>query len=106
VCRGSNVFDVVVTDTRLAGALHERVHQMLPGIEEVRFDETGASRPVVIVADATADLVHRIRDREEEIAGFARRVKAAVRAGEVTSLSRVALVVKQPLPYVYLAREC
>jgi hypothetical protein len=46
---GLERLDVVVTDTRLAGALHERMHQMLPGIEEVRFDETGASRPVVIV---------------------------------------------------------
>src|SRR5262249_47807454 len=42
---------------------------------------------------------------EEEIASFARRVKKAVRAGEISSLDRAALVVKQPLPYVYLARE-
>jgi len=96
--------DVVVTDTMIAGALHERLHQLLPGIEEVRFDTNEPTvRPTLMVPDKGA--VHRARDREEEIASFARRVKALVRSGAIASLDGVALVVKQPLPYVYLARE-
>ncbi len=47
---------------------------------------------------------HVARDREEEVAGFVRRVKRAVsRAG--AELERMALVVQQPLPYVYVARD-
>ena len=75
----------VVTDTMLAGALHERMHQVLPGIEEVAFE--AASRPVAAAvprawpetAGRRTGVTSRARDREEEVAGFARRVKAAVR---------------------------
>jgi RecB family exonuclease/inactivated superfamily I helicase len=112
---GLDRLDVVVTDTMIAGALHERVHQVLPGIEEVRLEiDAPTSRPVLMVPGGTEgrlkaapayELVHRARDREEEIAAFARRVKAAVRSSAIASLDRVALVVKQPLPYVYLARD-
>jgi RecB family exonuclease len=101
---GLERLDVVVTDTMLAGALHERLHHLLPGIEEVRPGVPPSARPLLVVPTAT-ESVHRDRDREEEIAGFARRVKAAARAGEIGSLGRVALVVKRPLPYVYLARD-
>ncbi len=104
--------DVVVTDRVLAGALHERMHQVLPGIEEVRVDAPDSWLPVLVVpppgrrdGEGSAPLVHVSRDREEEIGGFARRVKAAVRERNVTSLDRIALVVHQPLPYVYVARE-
>ena len=123
---GLDRLDVVVTDTMIAGALHERVHQVLPGIEEVRLEiDAPTSRPVLMVpggtevrlkadttyeevrlkAAPTYEMVHRARDREEEVAAFARRLKAAVRSSAITSLDRVALVVKQPLPYVYLARD-
>ncbi len=44
------------------------------------------------------------RDREDEVAGFARRVKPLARSEQVP-LDRIALVVRQPLPYVYVARE-
>jgi ATP-dependent helicase/nuclease subunit B len=111
---GLERLDVVVTDTVLAGALHERIHRMLPGIEEVR-DEMPIDRrlPVLIIppGDESADtsphggMVHVARDREEEIAGVARRVKHAVREGALTSPSDAALIVRQRLPYVYVARE-
>jgi len=111
---GLERLDVVVTDTFLAGALHERMHRMLPGIEEVR-DETPLDRqmPVLIIppGDASSDvpvvgaLVHVARDREEEVAGVARRVKHAVREGLLASPSDAALIVRQRLPYVYVARE-
>jgi RecB family exonuclease len=103
---GLDRLDVVVTDTMIAGALHERLHHMLPGIEEVRFEiEPGAPPMLVAPGDVPGEAVHRARDREEEIASFARRVKAAARSKAIASLDRAALVVKQPLPYVYLARD-
>ncbi|MGE0592741.1 MAG: PD-(D/E)XK nuclease family protein [Vicinamibacterales bacterium] len=102
---GLTRLDVVVTDTALAGALHEAMHQILPGIEEVRMDDLVAS-PAPLVSIPPGDRLERLaRDREEEVAGFARWVRHAVREGQVTALDGVALVVRQPLPYVYLARE-
>ncbi|HLG57447.1 MAG TPA: PD-(D/E)XK nuclease family protein [Vicinamibacterales bacterium] len=113
---GLERLDVLVTDTMLAGALHERIHQMLPGIEEIRFEPAISSRlPTLLIPSSVgsetagphgpAPRVHRARDREEEVASFARRVKAAVRDGSLSSSSRAALVVRQPLPYVYVARD-
>ena len=101
---GITRLDVVVTDRVLAGALHERMHTLLPDIEEVRYEpQRPLAEPVVAVPDETSR-VYLARDREEEVATFARRVKTAFRDGRLTSLDRAALVVHQPLPYVYLAR--
>ena len=100
---GLEALDVLVTDRTLAGPYHERIHRVLPGIEEVRAGEAAPSDPALVVP-ADGDVL-TARDREEELNGFARRVKAQVRAGELTGLERAALVVRQPLPYVYLARE-
>ncbi|HEX5635002.1 MAG TPA: hypothetical protein VFX50_17285, partial [Gemmatimonadales bacterium] len=98
--------DVVVTDTVLAGHLHERLHHLLPGLDEVRAVDAGdASAPVLQVPAPGETLVHVARDREEEGAGFARRVKRAVRRGALERLDRAALVVRTPLPYVYVTRE-
>jgi RecB family exonuclease len=102
---GLERLDVIVTDTVLAGALHERIHRMLPGIEEIR-EEVPLDRPLpVLVIPGTGKAIHVARDREEEIAGVARRVKRAVRLGELSSPGDAALVVRQRLPYVYVARE-
>lgn len=96
--------DVVVTENVLAGALHERLHQVLPGIVEIYPDRrTPARQPWLDVPSSTSH-VHMARDREDEVAGFARRVKPLARSEQVP-LDRIALVVRQPLPYVYVARE-
>lgn len=97
--------DAVVTDTMLAGALHERMHHVLPGIEEVALPAQSEPPPPVLQTRSSDERVQRVRDRDEEIAGFARRVKAAVRRGQLSSPSRAAFVVRRPLPYVYVARE-
>ena len=102
---GLERLDVVVTDTMLAGALHERVHHLLPGIEEIRYEPRDERRLPVLLVPPGDSLVHVARDREEEVASFARRVKAEVRQGTLSSPSQVALVVRQRLPYVYVARE-
>ena len=95
--------DVVATHSAVAGSFHERVHQLLPGMEEVRF-ETGAGQrsPLLLVAPGGGP-VQTARDREEEVTGFARWVRHAA-CTQSAMLDRIALVVYRPLPYVYLAR--
>ena len=102
---GLERLDIVATDSVVAGAFHERIHQLLPGIEEVRF-EPRVDRPApVLLIPPGGGLTRIARDREEEVAGFARWVRYAAGREEVAALDRVALVVHRPLPYVYLARE-
>jgi RecB family exonuclease len=96
--------DAIVTDTMLAGALHERIHQVLPGIEEVAFAASKPARMPVLLTSG-GERMQRARDREEEVASFARRIKAAARSGQLASPHRAAFVVRPPLPYVYVARE-
>ncbi|MBI4887809.1 MAG: PD-(D/E)XK nuclease family protein [Acidobacteria bacterium] len=97
---GLERLDVLVTDEVLAGAFHERMHHLLPGIAETRVDARDATAGPVLLVPPGGALVHAARDREEEVAGFARWV----RAGRPV-LDRVALVVRRPLPYVYLTRQ-
>ncbi len=109
--------DLVVTEQTLAGAWHERVHELLPGIEEVRYGceprPAAALRVPAIHSEHKGDarrarpsvLAWEARDREEEIADFTRWTRALHRENPTMSLERIALVVRQPLPYVYLARE-
>jgi len=92
--------DVVVTDETLAGPFHERIHQWLPGIEEVRAGDTVS--PFLPFGIPARRVV--ARDREEEVIGFARWVREAAGTG-APILDRTALVVRQRLPYVYLARD-
>jgi RecB family exonuclease len=102
---GLDRLDVVVTDRVLAGALHERMHTLLPGIQETRFEPERLQRDPSIAVPQSGSPLYVVRDREEEVATFARRVKEARRRGLQTTLDRTALVVHQPLPYVYLARS-
>ncbi len=105
---GLERIDIVVTDAMVAGTFRERIHQRLPGIEETRIPlDHGRPPPVLLVSPGGA-LTHTARDREEEIAGFARWVRREMRntnVGAISGVDRMALVVRRPLPYVYLARE-
>ncbi len=103
---GLERLDLVVTDTMVAGAFHERIHQLLPGIEEVRMASAPSPSAPVLLVPPGGGLAHVARDREEEVAGFARWVRQEMRGGNaVSALGRMALVVRRPLPYVYLTRE-
>jgi RecB family exonuclease len=105
---GLERIDVVATDTGVAGAFHERIHERLPGIEEARAETDESLRGPVLLVPSGDALSRTARDREEEIAGFARWVRQEMRsadAGAISSADRMALVVHRPLPYVYLARE-
>lgn len=101
---GLTHLDVVATETRLAGGWLERLHAELPGIEERAVPAGGDGRPLCLVPSADA-WVFTSRDREEELAAFARRLKAERRAGRLAPEARVGLVVRRPLPYLYLAQD-
>jgi RecB family exonuclease/inactivated superfamily I helicase len=119
--------DVVATEGQLTAGFHERVHQILPGIEEERVPvqaslktrlyknedqptvkteasvEAGLQTRLVAPTTSGDELFFRNRDREEELSDTARRLKQAFGGG--ISLNRTAVVFKRPLPYIYLARE-
>ncbi len=97
---GLTVLDIVATENVLAAGFHERVHDVLPGIEEERRE--GAGLPPVLVTpphsgDDTPTRWFVSRDREEELVALVRATP-----GEA---DRVAVVFQRPLPYLYLARS-
>jgi RecB family exonuclease len=102
--------DLVATEALLASGYLERVHAAFPGLDEVSdagaayraSPEVSFPRLVVPAADV---LVAVARDREEELSAVATRIKAARRSGVTTPLSRQAVIVRRPLPYLYLARS-
>jgi RecB family exonuclease/inactivated superfamily I helicase len=94
---------VVATESQLATGLHERVHQVLPGIEEERVTEDAGSTTRLLAPNRVdGELYFRSRDREDELSDTARRLKQT--RGDGIDLSRTAVVFKRPLPYIYLAR--
>ncbi len=111
---GVDAIDVVATEALLDSGYYQRLHEsLLPGIEDLRFDEPASPPPVLVVpppssrggaGGATAELQRAFvcRDREEELAEFAHALKTAPRT---TSLGRTAIVFQRPLPYLYLARQ-
>jgi len=103
---GLEEIDIVATEAALAAGLHERLHDWLPGIEEERVPATTAAPVLLVPEDAGGRLYWSSRDREEELVGFAARLKGerAGGGGAAPPLDRSAVVFKRPLPYVYLAR--
>jgi RecB family exonuclease len=103
---GLQEIDLVATEEQLATGWLERVHALLPGLEEVRASPPAAPLdvPVLVVPDGDVRAVYfESRDREEELADLVRRIRALHRGGDGASLSRVAVVCGRPLPYAYLA---
>ena len=96
--------DIVATENVLASGYHQRVHDVLPGMEEARIGAP-ARLPTLLVPESSGDgdTVRWIvcRDREEELADVARSVKRSAQA----PLDRTAIVFQRPLPYLYLARQ-
>jgi RecB family exonuclease len=108
---GVDAIDVVATEAVLESGYYLRLHEhLLPGIEDVRLlpppAGAGEGGPVLIVPEPAAggELQRSFvcRDREEELAEFARALKSTPRA---TPLGRIAVVFQRPLPYLYLARQ-
>jgi RecB family exonuclease len=95
--------DLVCTESVLAAGYIERLYAAFPDIEEERSN--AARRQIPALETPAEGLAFEYRDREEELAAVARRLKAQRRDGVTTPLHRTALVVRRPLPYLYLARD-
>jgi len=114
---GLESIDVIATESVLESGYHQRLHDLMPGIEEVRAE--GPAAPTILVVPASARVASSAsfgeasppsdarafvcRDREEELAEFARAIKSEPR--RATPLDRTAIVFQRPLPYLYLARQ-
>ena len=104
---GLEAVDVAATDAILDAGFHQRLHEnLLPGIEDVRLEPAPSPLPILVVPDiepgAEIQRAFVCRDREEELAEFARALKTA---GTHGPLGRTAVVFQRPLPYLYLARQ-
>jgi RecB family exonuclease/inactivated superfamily I helicase len=112
---GLTSLDIVATQRVLGSGLHQRLHNWLPGIQESKVEsrtlkvESRASQVesrLVVPDGAPPDepwWVHR--DREEELIAVVQQIEDNRRTGDAVALERVAVVFKQPLPYLYVARE-
>ena len=99
---GLERLDIVSTDALLEAGFQQRVHDLLPGIEELRYGHASAL-PVLTAPESQAEnaaLFFVCRDREDELA---ESVRAAKVGGD--PLDRTAIVFQRPLPYLYLARQ-
>ena len=96
---GLERLDVLATDAVLDAGFVDRVQRALIEIEIMPSLPARPLPAVVAPNDKSNELVFAYRDREDELEGAARRLKAAA------PLDRAALVVARPLPYLYLARE-
>jgi RecB family exonuclease len=98
---GLDAVDVIATENVLAAGFHQRIHDVLPGIEEERSGNPAAA-PILITPNRSAGEVAPrwfvYRDREEEL------VEVARLAASHATPDRIAVVFQRPLPYLYLAR--
>jgi RecB family exonuclease len=93
---GLERIDLIATERALQSGFHQRIHDWLPGLDEV----TSASLGVQVTPAPRQLVVPVSRDREEELVAVAKRVKS-----DATNLDRFAVVFERPLPYLYIARE-
>ncbi len=104
---GLEVIDIIATDGTLEAGYLDRLRLAFVGLDEVDSPPLAPPPAIVVPAGAAGELpfVLEYRDREEELEGVARRLKADRRAGRQLPLEKAALVVARPLPYLYLARD-
>jgi len=97
--------DIVATREMLAAGFLDRLHDLMPGFEEAEEDAGDDDEvPPALVSpaeDPESRPFFTSRDREDELAAVARRIKHSSNG----ALDRRAMVFKLPLPYVYLARD-
>jgi RecB family exonuclease len=106
---GLEQIDVLCTEGILAAGFIERLYAAFPDLESAWVDGPARPAPVLVTVPAMMpDLREPVyacyRDREEELVAVAVRLKQERRAGTDAPLHRTALVVRRPLPYLYLAR--
>jgi RecB family exonuclease/inactivated superfamily I helicase len=104
---GLAAIDLIATDGTLEAGYLDRLRLAFVGLDEMPSGPP-ATAPVIVVPEGTAGelpFVSEYRDREAELEGVARRLKADRRGGRAIALDKTALVVARPLPYLYLARD-
>lgn len=98
---GVEQIDLIATESLLATGFHERLHDLLPEIEEHRV--VGPPRQVAVLTVPDRDRRHFVfRDREDELRAAVRSIRSA--HGRL-DLNRTAIVFRKPLPYIYLAGQ-
>lgn len=107
---GVTAIDIIATEQTLAAGFHERLHNLMPGIEEIRLGGDAVAPTLIAPESPEIDVRWFVaRDREEELAGFVRRLKSRVASGHEQmrppALDRIGIVFQRPLPYLYLARQ-
>jgi RecB family exonuclease len=107
---GLERLDVLCTEAILAAGFIERLYAAFPDLEAKQAKNQARTAPVLVVPPvATIEAGERVytshRDREDELVAVAARVKQDRRDGTGSPLHRTALVVRRPLPYLYLARH-
>jgi hypothetical protein len=100
---GLQHIDVICTEAVLAAGFIERLYAAFPDMEDMRH--RSAPRPPPLLITPPEQLAFTYRDREDELAAVARRLKQQRRESVTTPLHRCAIVVRRPLPYLYLARD-
>jgi RecB family exonuclease len=102
--------DLLCTEATLGAGYLERLHAALPDLEEVQLTAAARPLPVLVMTPGAKPgdpprAASLNRDREEELIAAARRIKRQQRDRTSVPLHRTALVVRRPLPYLYLARD-
>ena len=100
---GLERIDVVATAATLDAGFRDRLRLAFVEFEESGSGDAAPAPALIVPAGDRLDWAYR--DREDELEGVARRIKADRRAGAGVPLDRIGLVVARPLPYLYLARE-
>ena len=100
---GLERIDILATEGVLAAGYLDRLRLGFVEMEEGDVPAPVAL-PVLVTPDAETP-AYTYRDREDELEGVARRLKAERRAQRDAPLHRTALIVARPLPYLYLARD-
>jgi len=99
--------EIIATDELLASGFHQRIHEWMPGIEEIDQRAVGVSagwtKPILTAPSGSAKPVFVVRDRKDELVAVLRRVRDAHLPQ--SGLERTAIVFKHPLPYLYVARD-
>lgn len=110
---GLERIDIIATERLLATGFHERIHDLLPGLEEERYG-TASAPPVLMTPASHLDEEPQrwfvCRDREEELVEIVRTIKRrgadpGASEGHGVAPERIAVVFQRPLPYLYLARQ-
>jgi len=98
--------DIVVTDEVHDAGFRERLERELPGIEEARVPDL-LRAPLLVRPPSTAagPPIFMYRDREEELRGVARSIRADAEETGHELTKPVAVVFQRPLPYLYLGQQ-